>query len=121
MKSEDATCHKQYIYIYFFLSRESPRKPEMLGLIIGSSASFAHVTFVDVPVAKAKLREPHKTEDTRKHDSLELLLQQATIQFLKTLYFHLLENCYSIFILLEQDTSLLSVFKKNHCSKYVNV
>ena len=80
MKSKDPTCHKQintYIYIYilyFFFNRESPRKPEMLALIIGSSASFAHVTFVDIPVTKAKLRELHKTEDTRKHDSLELLL-----------------------------------------------
>lgn len=46
----------------------------MLAVIIGSSASFFHVTFVDIPVAKAKLREVHKTEDTEKHDSLELLL-----------------------------------------------
>ena len=64
----------KYIDFFFFFNRESPRKSELLALIIGSSASFVHVTFVDIPVAKAKLRELHKTDDTGKHDSLELLL-----------------------------------------------
>lgn len=36
--------------------RESPRKSEILALITGSSASSTHVTFADVPVAKAKFR-----------------------------------------------------------------
>lgn len=76
MKSEDPTCCNQInkFIVVFFFNRESPGKSEMLAVIIGSSASFFHVTFVDIPVAKAKLREVHKTEVTGKHDSLELLL-----------------------------------------------
>lgn len=60
------------------------------------------------------MAENYKGVDIRKHDSLEdeyigainITIYYFLYPFLKTLYFHLLENCCSIFILLEQDTWL---------------